>query len=262
MKLSVIIPARDEATCLAGTVALLEATLAHAGIDHEVIIVDDGSRDATPEAVARLERSYPAVRGVANPPPANGYGLAVRAGLRHATGEAIAIMMADGSDRPEDLVTYYRTLVAGVDCVFGSRFVRGGGVVGYPAHKLILNRLANWFIMALFGSGYNDTTNAFKCYRREAVHAMAPLISKHFNLTVEMPLKAIVRGFTYRVVPITWHNRRTGLSKLKIREMGSRYLFIVLYLLLEKWLARGDYRRPPQGSRGGRGEEDGTARTP
>ena len=80
---------------------------------------------------------------------------------------------------------------------------------------------------------YNDITNAFKCYRREVIEHMMPLISPHFNLTVEMPLKAIVRGFSYRVTPITWTNRQTGISKLKIKEMGSRYLFIVLYLWLE-----------------------------
>ena len=69
----------------------------------------------------------------------------------------------------------------------------------------------------------------------------APLLSKHFNLTVELPLKAIVRGYTYAVVPINWYNRTTGVSKLKIKEMGSRYLFIVLYVWLEKLLSRGDY---------------------
>jgi dolichol-phosphate mannosyltransferase len=127
--------------------------------------------------------------------------------------------------------------------VFGSRFVRGAKVVDYPPHKLLINRMANWFVKALFGLHYNDTTNAFKCYTREAIEYMQPLISPHFNLTVEMPLKAIVRGFPYAVVPITWTNRKSGLSKLKIKEMGSRYLFIVLYLWLEKTLSRGDYKR-------------------
>jgi dolichol-phosphate mannosyltransferase len=115
--------------------------------------------------------------------------------------------------------------------------------VDYPSHKLVINRLANWFIKVLFRIPYNDVTNAFKCYRREVVQGMAPLISPHFNLTVEMPLKAIIRGYTFAVVPITWTNRQTGVSKLKLKEMGSRYLFIVLYLWLEKHLARGDYHR-------------------
>jgi dolichol-phosphate mannosyltransferase len=98
-------------------------------------------------------------------------------------------------------------------------------------------------VRSLFRYRYNDTTNAFKMYRRYVVEAMQPLISPHFNLTVEMPLKAIVRGYTYAILPISWQNRKAGESKLKIKEMGSRYLFIVLYLWLEKTLSRGDYHR-------------------
>jgi dolichol-phosphate mannosyltransferase len=140
-------------------------------------------------------------------------------------------------------VKCYRRLLQGPDCVFGSRFIHGSRVYDYPIHKLVLNRLANWFIKALFGVPFNDFTNAFKLYRREVIVGLQPLISPHFNLTVEMPLKAITRGFSFAVVPISWTNRKTGISKLKIREMGSRYLFIVLYVWLEKHLARGDYHR-------------------
>jgi dolichol-phosphate mannosyltransferase len=169
--------------------------------------------------------------------------MAVRAGLAHATGEAVAVMMADGSDSPEDLVRYYRKIEEGYDCAFGSRFMQGGRIVDYPVHKLAINRMANWFIRILFGLRYNDITNAFKCYRRQAIEGMQPLISPHFNLTVEMPLKAIVRGYSYAVLPISWTNRKAGISKLKIKEMGSRYLFIVLHVWLEHHLSRGDYLR-------------------
>jgi dolichol-phosphate mannosyltransferase len=95
----------------------------------------------------------------------------------------------------------------------------------------------------LFRHGYNDTTNAFKAYRRDVIETVQPLLSNHFNLTVELPLKAIVRGHTFRVVPISWTGRSAGRSKLGIREMGSRYLFIVLYVWLEHHLSRGDYLR-------------------
>jgi dolichol-phosphate mannosyltransferase len=186
--------------------------------------------------------SNPEVRLVQNR-GRHGFGMAVRCGLQAVTGEAVAIVMADGSDSPEDVVTCYRRLLEGPDCVFGSRFMRGAKVTDYPRHKLVLNRLANWFIKALFGVRFNDFTNAFKLYRRAVIEGMQPLISPHFNLTVEMPLKAIVRGYSFAVVPIRWTNRKTGISKLKIKEMGSRYLFIVLYLWLEKYLARADYHR-------------------
>jgi dolichol-phosphate mannosyltransferase len=153
-------------------------------------------------------------------------------------------MMADESDDCRDVVRYWRKLQEGHDCVFGSRFVKGGGVIDYPRLKYVLNRWANLFIRIVFGIGLNDTTNAFKAYRREVIEGCLPILSPHFNITVELPLKAIVRGYTWTVIPITWRNRRTGIAKLKIREMGSRYFFIVAYVWLEKYFSRGDYRRP------------------
>ena len=171
-----------------------------------------------------------------------GFGFTVRAGLDRFSGDAVAIVMADGSDAPEDVVRYHRLLEEGYDCAFGSRFMRGSKVHDYPWFKLILNRLANAWIRMIFRHGYNDTTNAFKAYKREVIDTMQPLLSNHFNLTVEMPLKAIVRGHTFAVVPISWTNRASGTSKLKVQEMGSRYLFIVLYVFLEHHLSHGDYR--------------------
>ncbi len=240
MKLSVVIPARNEEDCIVDTVQHLLDVLRRERIPHEVIVVDDGCTDSTAVRIASLAgESLFLVTNSGR----HGFGMAVRKGLEHSTGAAIAIMMADASDDPEDLVRYYRKLEEGYECVFGSRFVRGGKVVDYPIHKLAINRLANLFIRLLFGLSCNDITNAFKCYRREVIDAMTPLISPHFNLTVEMPLKAIIRGFSFAVIPITWTNRKTGVSKLKLAEMGSRYLFIVLYLWLEKFLSRGDYHR-------------------
>ena len=152
--------------------------------------------------------------------------------------------MADGSDDPADLVTYYRVLEEGYDCAFGSRFLADSRVDGYPLVKLAINRLANWLIRLLFRHGYNDTTNAFKAYRRQVIENVQPLLSNHFNLTVELPLKAFVRGHSYAIMPVSWRHRSFGESKLGIREMGSRYLFIILSVYLEHHLSRGDYRRP------------------
>jgi dolichol-phosphate mannosyltransferase len=242
MKFSVIIPARDESGCIDATLRTLVDALRAAAIPSEIVVVDDGSRDDTAERVRRFALEHPEVLLVRNQ-GRHGFGMAVRAGLQHMTGDAVAIMMADSSDSPDDLVRYYRKLMEGCDCVFGSRFVQGGGLRDYPVHKLLINRVANWFIKALFRLRLNDTTNAFKAYRREVIEGIQPLISPHFNLTVEMPLKAIVRGYSYAIIPITWTNRQAGVSKLKLKEMGSRYLFIVMYIWLERMLARGDYHR-------------------
>ena len=173
--------------------------------------------------------------------------MAVRSGLEQFSGDAVVVMMADKSDDPEDLVLYHRILDGGADCAFGSRFVPGAVVHDYPRIKMVVNRLANQFVNTIFRLHYNDTTNAFKGYRREVIETISPLLSKHFNLTVEMPLKAITRGHTYEVVPTSWTNRTAGQAKLAMREMGSRYLFIVLYIWLEYHLSRGDYRIPDKG---------------
>lgn len=242
MKLSVVIPAQDEEGSIGGTVNGVVNVLSREEIDYEVIVVDDGSRDRTRDVVDRIGNSNPRVR--CHPSHyERGFGFAVRAGLDEFTGDAVAILMADASDDPEDLVRYHRLLDEGWDCVFGSRFIRGAQVDDYPRLKMVLNRLANWLIRIFFRHRYNDTTNAFKAYRREVIDTIRPLLSNHFNLTVEMPLKAIVRGHTYRVIPISWRNRTSGVPKLALREMGSRYMFIVLYVWLEATLSRGDYRR-------------------
>ena len=244
-KLAVVIPARDEAGCIASTVEHLHVELRLHGIDHEIIVVDDGSQDGTLDILREAAARIPNLVPLRNDGP-HGFGRAIQFGLAAMTADAVVIMMADESDDCRDVVRYWRLLQEGHDCVFGSRFVRGGGVIDYPRIKYVINRLANLFIRTVFGIGLNDTTNAFKAYRREVIDGCRPFLAPHFNLTVELPLKAIVRGYSWTTMPITWRNRRTGVAKLKIREMGSRYFFIVAYVWLEKYFSRGDYRRLPQ----------------
>jgi len=242
VKLSVVIPARNEEGSIGAAIAGVSESLGRAGIDHEILVVDDASDDGTAAIVEAAAAADPRVRyhRSHNQP---GFGMAVRAGLDEFSGDAVAIFMADSSDDPDDLCRYYAALEEGWDCAFGSRFVSGGKTNDYPRLKLLINRLANAFIRGIFLHGYNDTTNAFKAYRREAIESVNPLLSHHFNLTVELPLKAIVRGNSFRVIPISWTNRTSGTSKLAMREMGSRYMFIVLYVWLEHHLSRGDYHR-------------------
>lgn len=240
--LSVVIPARNEEGCICSTVEHLHLELRLHNVPHEIVVVDDGSTDRTWELLEGLRRQFPEVSPVKNEGP-HGFGRAVIRGLDAMRGDAAVIMMADESDDCRDVIRYWKELNAGWDCVFGSRFLKGGGVIDYPGLKLVLNRAANFFLKTLFAIRLNDTTNAFKAYRREVIDGCRPLIAPHFNLTVELPLKAIVRGFSWTVIPITWRNRRTGEAKLKIREMGSRYLFICLYVWLEKYFSCGDYRK-------------------
>jgi len=242
MNLSVVIPARNEASNIIVTLEGLRNCLSKEKINYEIVVVDDGSSDATPELVEQQHAADPRIRLVRNTGK-HGFGYAVRCGLDAFTGDAVVIVMADDSDDPGDVVRYFHILRDEADCAFGSRWIKGGKAYDYPMVKRLVNRLANTFVRMLFWLGYNDTTNAFKGYRRYVIDGCRPFLSPHFNLTVEIPLKAIVRGYTYRVVPISWRNRKAGKSSLHIEEMGSRYLYIVLNIWLEKMLTRDDYRR-------------------
>jgi dolichol-phosphate mannosyltransferase len=242
--LSVIIPALNEEGCIASTVEHLYVELRLRGIQHEIVVVDDASTDGTWKVLTDVSARVPTLRPLQNTAK-NGFGRAIIFGFDHMRGDAAIVMMADESDDCRDVVAYWRLLNEGWDAVFGSRFVRGGGVIDYPWHKLVINRTANLFLKLLFRTGLNDTTNAFKAYRRSVIEGCRPFLSPHFNLTVELPLKTIVRGYSWTVTPVTWKNRRSGLSKLKIKEMGSRYLFITLYCWLERYFSCGDYRKEP-----------------
>jgi dolichol-phosphate mannosyltransferase len=240
--LSVVIPARDEEACVASTVEHLYVELRIHNVPHEIVVVDDGSGDSTWQKLLDARDRVPTLRPLRNSGP-HGFGRAITLGFEHMAGDAVVVMMADESDDCRDVVRYWELLNEGWDAVFGSRFIKGGGVIDYPGAKLRINRLANFFIRVLFRISFNDTTNAFKAYRRTVIDGCRPILSPHFNLTVELPLKTIVRGYTWTVIPITWRNRRSGSAKLKLKEMGSRYLFICLYVWLEKYFSGGDFKR-------------------
>jgi dolichol-phosphate mannosyltransferase len=239
---SVVIPARDEAGSLPAMLQHLYREFSTNHVPHEIVVVDDGSRDDTWDVLQQLQSAIPTLRPLRNTGE-HGFGRAIRFGLHHCGGDAVVLMMGDESDDARDAVCYWKLLNDGWDCVFGSRFIKGGDTINYPKVKWAVNRLANCFIRVLFGISLNDTTNAFKAYRRTVIQGCEPLIAPHFNLTVEIPLKAIVRGYSWTVVPITWRNRHSGEAKLKIKEMGSRYFFICAYVWLEKYFSRGDYRK-------------------
>ena len=264
MKLSVVIPAHnEEASIERDDRRRWSPRWRGAGIEYEILVVDDACTDGTGARRRSASRARIPGSAASGRTIRRGFGFAVRAGLDEFAGDAVAIVMADGSDDPRDLVAYYRVLEAGYDCAFGSRFMPGAAVARLPALEArSINRVVNPVIRMLFRHGYNDTTNAFKAYRREVIETVQPLLSNHFNLTVELPLKAVVRGHTYAIVPISWRNRQAGRSKLALQEMGSRYLFIVLYAFLERHLSRGDYRVPEGNSapEGGRRERRPLAR--
>ncbi len=235
MKLSIVIPAHNEEENIGQAISDVIAKMDKEKIDYEIVAVDDNSVDSTLKVLTELSDRCPRLRIIRRLPP-KGFGRAIREGLANINGDAVAIVMGDLSDDPADIIKCFRKIEEGYDCVFGSRFMKDSNVRDYPLVKLLINRLANTFIRALFLIRANDITNAFKVYKREVINAVQPLQSLYFNITVEIPLKAIVRGFSYVQVPINWYGRKSGVSKLGIKEMGRKYMFTVLYVWLEKIL--------------------------
>ena len=243
MKLSIVIPAHNEEGSIKETIETTILALRETDISYEILVVNDGSKDKTEPILKELSETQPSVRYMNNEGP-NGFGYAIRFGLEHYTGDCVAIMMADMSDSAEDLILFYNAMEEeGCDCVFGHRWIKGGKTVDYPFLKKAINRIANIIIRGVMTLKYGDVTDAFKLYKREVIDGVKPLISPHFNLTIELPLKAIIRGYSYTIIPNSWTNRKHGVSKLKIREMGSRYFYILMYCFIEKYFSKRDFRK-------------------
>lgn len=117
--LSVVIPARDEESCIASTVEHLHLELRLNHIAHEIVVVDDGSTDRTAAIVTTLGERIPEARLVKNGPP-YGFGRAIACGVQRVSGDAVVIMMADESDDCRDVVRYWNALNEGWDAVFRS----------------------------------------------------------------------------------------------------------------------------------------------
>lgn len=240
-RVSIVIPAYNEEAVIEATIAAQAAALDKAGLPYELRVADDGSTDATWEILQSLRKTYPNLCCVKNEGP-GGYGMAVKAGLNSFQGDAVIVAMADGSDNPDDIVAYARALEEGYDCAFGMRFSGQSQVQGYPPLKRVLNRLGNRLIGVLTGSGYTDFTNGFKGYRRHVIETMQPLVSADFNLTVEMSIKAVQSGASFKVIENDWMDRAGGESKFNIWRLGTRYLLTIAYCLLQDYLKRAGAR--------------------
>ena len=223
-------PAFNEQDVVEKTVRDLSKHLSACGFDYEIIVVNDSSEDSTEEILKKLASEIDSVRYVNNVPP-GGYGFAIRKGLECYEGDAAVIVTADGSDAPKDVEAYFRKIIEGYDCAFGSRFVPGATVKGYPPFKLFMNRLTNQILSMLLRQDYKDFTNGFKCYRRQVIDSMQPLEAGQFNITVELALKAVLGGWNYAVVPTDWTQRDGGESSFKIYRLIKPYTMTILHCM-------------------------------
>ena len=231
--LSIIIPIRNESLNLQN----LRDTLTNEikNLNYEIILINDFSDDDTYEIGMKIAKEESRFKIFNN--DIKGLGSAINLGITMSSGDYIAIMMADLSDDIEDLNNYYKIIrEKKLDAIFGSRFIKGSKIRNYPKKKLILNRIFNYMVKLLFWCEYNDFTNAFKIYKKNSLEKCRPFVSENFNIFLELPLKIISRGFNFEVIPIKWTTRKIGQSKFRINELGSKYLFTLLYCFLEKIL--------------------------
>ena len=234
MSLSIIIPAHNESSQILTTLKNLRKIKDKIN-KFEIIIIDDFSTDNTKNIIKKFSSKRKFIKILSN--KKKGLGSAISTGILRSTNKYVAIFMADMSDDPKDLLNYYNEInKKNLDAVFGTRFSKKSVVIDYPIFKLILNRIFNYSVSLLFLSNYNDFTNAFKIYKKETLLSLFPIVSENFNIFLELPLKIISRKYKYTIVPIKWKNRKKGVSKFRIRELGSMYIFTLIYCLLEKFL--------------------------
>jgi len=233
--LSIIIPVKNEEELIKSSIDLLLNEIKN--IKFEIIIIDDFSDDGTAEVIKEIIKNNDKVKFFKN--NQEGLGPLINLGIEKSNGDYICIMMSDLSDDVQDLKVYYEKINSeDLDAILGSRFIKGSNIFDYPIIKLILNRIFNYFVKILFFSKYNDFTNAFKIYRKSTLIKLKPFVSESFNIFLELPLKLISRGYKYEVIPIKWTNRKKGKSKFKIKELGAKYIFTLIYCLSEKVLLK------------------------
>ncbi len=233
--LSIIIPVKNEEQLIKNSIDLLLNEIKN--IKFEIIIIDDFSDDGTAEVIKEIIKNNDKVKFFKN--NQEGLGPLINLGIEKSNGDYICIMMSDLSDDIQDLKVYYEKINSeDLDAILGSRFIKGSNIFDYPIIKLILNRIFNYFVKILFLSKYNDFTNAFKIYKKSTLIKLKPFVSESFNIFLELPLKLISRGYKYEVIPIKWTNRKKGKSKFKIKELGAKYIFTLIYCLSEKVLLK------------------------
>jgi dolichol-phosphate mannosyltransferase len=204
---------------------------------YEIVFINDFSEDDTEKKLIKLNTSN--IKIVYYNNLRKGLGGAIDLGIKKSRGHYVCIMMSDSSDTVEDLNAYYNVISNyNLDAVLGSRFIKGGKTVNYPLLKMIFNRMGNLLAKFLLWTDLNDFTNGFKIYKRDCLIKLYPLVSESFNIFFELPLKVIIRGFKYKIIPISYYNRTVGEAKFKIQELGSKYMFTLLYCLLEKILLK------------------------
>ncbi len=217
-----ILPTYDEAANLEAVVHAAHAVLREAAPQgFRILVVDDASPDGTGMIADRLASEVAEVQ-VCHRTGRGGLGGAYRAGFARALeGGATHVfeMDADGSHNPADLARLLATTRGGADLALGSRYVPGGGVVDWGAGRRLVSRAGCLYAQLVLRVPVRDLTGGFKCFRREVLEAvdLPSARSRGYAFQVELTWRALRCGFRVAEVPITFHERRAGRSKMSWR---------------------------------------------
>ena len=225
----VVIPTYDERAALPGTLERLRRAVPAA----HVLVVDDASPDGTGEWAQEVSRTDPAVH-VLHRPGKQGLGPAYLAGFAWGLEqgyEQLVEMDADASHRPEQLPSLLEAVRRGADLAIGSRWVPGGAVHDWPAHRRLLSRGANLYVRALMGLGVADATAGFRVFRAELLERLmdGEIASQGYCFQVDMTRRARDLGAVIAEVPIDFDERTEGASKMSSRIVREALVKVTLW---------------------------------
>lgn len=232
IRLTVVIPARNECEVLEQTLSALVRHLSN--IEHEILVVNDHSEDSTCKIVEDFAKEHPRVRLVQNEDE-GGFTNTLKCGFAQARGDAIVSFMADLCDDPATIPVMLAKFDEGYDVICASRYMSGGEKLGGRAIQSFFSRFVGLTIRVLAKIPTHDISNAFKMYRREVIQNMN-IEEAGFASSMEIAVKAFVKGYRITEVPTRWRGRTKGKSKFRVLKVYKDYLrWYVWALLLRNW---------------------------
>lgn len=232
MRLTIIMPVFNEGGNIESAIEKLETDVS---IPHQTLLIYDFEGDNTLPPAKKLIKKYPHLKLVKNK-YGEGVLKAIKTGFEAVKNGAMVVMMADLADDPATVNEMYRQLNQGADIVCGSRYSKGGRIIGGPWLKKTLSRLAGVSLHYLIGIPTFDVTNAFKMYRREMLDKINIESQGGFELSMEITLKAFFKGFKITEVPTIWRDRTAGQSNFKLWSWLPRYFHWYFWAIKQKWI--------------------------
>jgi len=230
---SVIVPTYNERENLPILIETINKVFVEEKIVGEIVIIDDNSPDGTGQLAEQLRRKYKFLK-VIHRPSKLGLGSAYREGFRAAEGKLLFTMDADLSHDPAYMPQFIER-AEHADVVIGSRYVEGGGIIGWGLYRKLVSKIANFLAGIVVGADVNDITSGYRAYRKEVLEKvpLEEIQSSGYAFQLEILYEIRKKGFKIDSVPIVFTDRRKGRSKLGMREILS-FLMLTIKLGLRR----------------------------